>query len=58
MPSDRATITLTGVSGEALARWLGQSRLNAGALPAEARLNRNPAGAWEGTVVLTLPPRG
>lgn len=55
---ERATAALAGVRGEALARWLSQARINAGALPVEARLNRNAAGAWEGTVVLSLPPRG
>jgi general secretion pathway protein M len=55
--ADRATVTLTGVSSEALARWFTQVRVNAHALPAEARLTRNPAGLWEGTLVLALPPR-
>ena len=34
-----------------------ENRVNARALPSEARLQRNPAGLWEGTLVLTLPPR-
>lgn len=54
---DRATVTLTGTPADALARWLTQSRVDARALPAEARLQRNAAGLWEGTLVLSLPPR-
>ncbi len=54
---DRATVTLTGTPADALARWLTQSRVDARALPGEARLQRNAAGLWEGTVVLSLPPR-
>lgn len=54
---ERATITLTGTAADALAQWLTQARVNARALPSEARLSRNPAGLWEGTLVLTLPPR-
>lgn len=54
---DRVTVTLTGAAPEALAQWLTQARVNARALPNEAHLTRNPAGRWDGTVVLTLPPR-
>lgn len=54
---DRATVTLTGTPPEALTQWLTQSRVNARALPTEARLVRNAAGLWDGTVVLTLPAR-
>jgi general secretion pathway protein M len=54
---DRVNITLTGTAPEALAQWLTQVRVNARALPSEARLTRNPAGLWDGTLVLTLPPR-
>lgn len=54
---ERATITLAGTPADALAQWLTQARVNARALPGEARLNRNAAGLWEGTLVLTLPPR-
>ena len=53
---DRATVTLTGTPADALARWLTQSRVDARALPGEARLRRNAAGLWEGTLVLSLPP--
>jgi general secretion pathway protein M len=51
---ERATLTLKGASADALAQWLTQVRLNARALPAEAHLLRNAAGAWDGTVVLNL----
>jgi general secretion pathway protein M len=64
---DRATLTLKGASAEALAQWLAQARINARALPAEARLVRNtaptatpggnPTVAWDGTLVLSLPAR-
>jgi general secretion pathway protein M len=57
---DRATVTLRNTAADALARWLSQARVNARAIPSEARLNRSaatPAGpaAWDGTVVLSLP---
>jgi general secretion pathway protein M len=51
------TVTLAGTQADALAQWLTQARLNARALPREAQLSRNPAGLWEGTLQLTLPPR-
>ena len=54
---ERVNITLTGTAPDALAQWLTQARVNARALPSEARLHRNPGGLWEGTLVLTLPPR-
>ena len=64
---ERATVTLKGVSADALAQWLTQARVNARAAPTEARLVRNaavsgptpPAGAatWDGSVVMTLPAR-
>jgi len=54
---ERVTLTLSGASPDALAQWLTQARVNARALPSEARLNRNAAGQWDGTVVLALPPR-
>lgn len=54
---ERVTVTLAGASSETLAQWLTQARVNARALPGEARLQRNAAGAWDGTLVLTLPPR-
>ena len=54
---ERVTITLTNAPAPALAQWLSQVRTNARAIPGEARLARNPAGGWDGTLVLTLPAR-
>ena len=54
---DRVTVTLNGAAPPALAQWLTQARVNARALPGEAHLSRNSGGLWDGTVVLTLPPR-
>ena len=54
---DRVTVTLTGAGADALAQWLAQARANARAIPGEAHLTRNAAGLWNGTLVLTLPPR-
>lgn len=54
---EKVTITLTGTAPGALAQWLAQARINARALPSEAHLVRNQGGLWEGTLVLTLPPR-
>ncbi len=54
---ERVTVTLTGVQAGALAQFLSQVRVNARALPGEARLTRTAAGTWDGTLVLTLPPR-
>lgn len=52
---ERVTVALTGASPEALGHWLIQARTNARALPVEARLARNAAGQWDGTLVLALP---
>jgi general secretion pathway protein M len=59
---ERATLTLKAAEADALARWLTQARVNARALPAEARLTRaaGPANAparWDGALVLKLPAR-
>ncbi len=40
---ERVTVTLSGTAPDALAQWLTQARVNARALPSEARLLRNPA---------------
>ncbi len=53
--AEGATLTLTGVSGQALAQWLSQSRIEARMLPTEARLNRQANGLWQGQMTLTLP---
>lgn len=52
---DRVTVTLKAASPEVLAQWLGQARLGARAVAAQARLTRS-AGGWDGTVVFDLPP--
>ena len=54
---DRATLTLDGVSGEALAAWLGEVRSAARARPDEAKLSRGPNG-YSGSVVLSLARPG
>lgn len=66
---DRATLVLKGASADALAQWLALARINARALPTEARLVRSaapagptgsnvaPAPTWDGTLVLGLPAR-
>ncbi|MCC2635154.1 MAG: gspM [Ramlibacter sp.] len=54
---DRVTLTLTNTPAQALAQWLSQVRTNARAIPGEAKLARNAAGGWDGSLVLTLPPR-
>jgi general secretion pathway protein M len=56
---ERVSVSLKGISGQALTQWLAQSRINAHALPTEAHLSRdsaNPA-AWSGQVVMALPAR-
>jgi general secretion pathway protein M len=54
---ERVTLSLKGASPDALAQWLAQARLNARAVPSEARLLRNAAGTWDGMLVLTLSAR-
>lgn len=54
---ERVTVTLSGATPEAFSQWLTQARTNARVLPSEARLTRNPAGLWDGVLVLSLPPR-
>lgn len=55
---ERATVTIKGVSADALAQWLTQARVNARAAPSEARLVRNASAVtWDGTLVMSLPPR-
>jgi general secretion pathway protein M len=57
LQGERATLTLTGVPGEALAAWLGEVRSAARARPDEAKLSRGPTG-YSGSVVLSLPRNG
>lgn len=54
---ERVTLTLKGAAPDALAQWLAQVRLTARTVPSEARLVRNAAGTWDGSVVLTLSAR-
>lgn len=54
---ERATVTFKSVSADALAQWLSQVRVTARMVPGEARLARNAAGTWDGTLVLTLSAR-
>lgn len=54
---ERVTLTLAGTPADALAAWLAQARVNARAVANEARLTRAAGGGWDGTLVLTLPPR-
>ncbi|HSW17129.1 MAG TPA: type II secretion system protein GspM [Ramlibacter sp.] len=57
MAGDRATITLNGARPEALTQWLAQARVNAHAVPAEARVQRNANGLWDGSIAMGLPAR-
>jgi len=54
---DRVTVTLANAQPAPLAQWLSQVRTNARAIPGEAKLTRNAAGGWDGSVILTLPAR-
>ncbi len=54
---ERVTLTLKGAAPDALAQWLTQVRLSARTVPNEARLARNAAGTWDGSLVLTLSAR-
>lgn len=50
---DRATLTLTGISPEALRAWLGEARSGARARPVDAQLQRGALG-YTGTLVVSL----
>jgi general secretion pathway protein M len=49
-----ATVTLQGVTAEALAQWLASARTDAHALPIQAKLSR-AANGWSGTLRMALP---
>jgi general secretion pathway protein M len=53
----QATLTLKNTPADALAQWLSQARTAAKAVPSQARLriSAGTPGAWDGTLVLTLP---
>jgi general secretion pathway protein M len=53
LQGDRATLSLTGISPEALRGWLVEARSGARARPVEATLQRGPAG-FTGSVSVTL----
>lgn len=53
---ERATLTLKNANPQELALWLTQARVNARALPGEAKLTRN-GDVWDGTLVLNLPKK-
>ena len=54
LAGERATVTLKGVSADALAQWLVQVRLNVRSVPSDARLVRGANGAWDGTLTLNI----
>ncbi len=56
LTGERASLNLKNANAQELALWLTQARVNARALPSEAKLNRN-GDAWDGTLVLTLPKK-
>ena len=53
LQGDRATLTVTGVSGDTLRDWLGEARSAARARPIDVKLTRTPQG-HAGIVVVTL----
>ncbi|MBS0447283.1 MAG: type II secretion system protein M [Proteobacteria bacterium] len=53
LQGDRATLTLSGVSGDALRGWLNEARSAARARPIDAQLQRGPDG-YAGTLVVTI----
>ena len=56
LTGERASLTLKNANPQELALWLTQARVNARALPSEAKLNRN-GDVWDGTLVLNLPKK-
>ena len=56
LTGERASLTLKNAPPQELALWLTQARVNARALPTEAKLSRNGDG-WDGTLVLSLPKK-
>lgn len=49
----RATLTLSGVTGDALRAWMSEARSSARARPIEAQLQRGPDG-YTGSIVVGL----
>jgi general secretion pathway protein M len=56
LAGERATLTLKSANPQELALWLSQARVNARAMPSEAKLTRN-GDHWDGTLVLNLPKK-
>lgn len=56
LQGDRATLTLTKVSGDALATWLEEARGAARARPLEAGLMQVAPGVYSGTIVVAMGP--
>lgn len=54
MEGDRATVTLQGIPGSELTAFLAEIRAGARARPLEAKLLRNAAQGYDGTLVLAL----
>ncbi|MDD5031392.1 MAG: type II secretion system protein GspM [Rhodoferax sp.] len=54
---DRLTVTLKGLTAQALVQWLSATRQNAHLIPLEAHLKRADAAkdGWDGSVVFALP---
>lgn len=53
LQGDRATLALSGVTGEALRAWLTEARSGARARPLDAQLTRGPQG-YTGTLVVSF----
>ena len=53
LQGDRATLSLTGISPEALRAWLNEARSGARARPVDATLQRGAAG-FTGSITVTL----
>lgn len=57
---DRVVITVRSVTGDALAEWLTQVRVNARAMPSQVQLRRTtpaPPALWEGTISFSFAAR-
>lgn len=59
---EQVQVTLDGAAAGDLAQWLAAARINARAIPSQARLQQAAAPEpgtpqrWSGTLMLTLPP--
>jgi general secretion pathway protein M len=58
LQGDRATVSLSKVSGADLATWLDEVRAGARARPVEAQLGQVEPGLYAGSIVLALAPGG